>query len=169
MGDLVHGLMAGAVGTSVLNTVTYLDMTVRGRPASSVPSETAGKLADIAGVPLSGGSNGSNEGEQDGDDPTADNRKEAIGALMGYLTGFGVGAAYGLLRPRLPARVPLAIAGVGIAAAATASTVVPYTAMGVSDPRTWGVAGWLSDIVPHLCYGWATAATFDALQRTSRA
>jgi hypothetical protein len=108
--------MAGAVGTSVLNTVTYLDMAVRGRPASSVPSETAGKLADIAGVPLSGGSN---EGEQDGGDPTADNRKEAIGALMGYLTGFGVGAAYGLLRPRLPARVPLAIAGVGIAAAAT--------------------------------------------------
>jgi hypothetical protein len=50
MTSLVHGLTAGAVGTAVLNTVTYLDMAVRGRPSSEVPAETVGALADIAGV-----------------------------------------------------------------------------------------------------------------------
>ncbi len=165
MRSLICGITAGAVGTTVLNTVTYLDMVVRGRPASSVPSDTAGRIGDLVGVSFGhgNGSEGSSDGHSSaGDDPAA-NRKEAVGALMGYLTGYGVGAVYGLLRPRVLARVPVPVAGVGIAAAATVSTVVPYSALGVSDPRTWGVSGWLADIVPHLCYGWATAATFDAL------
>ncbi len=172
MRSLVCGITAGAVGTTVLNTVTYLDMVVRGRPASSVPSDTAGRLGDLVGVSFGHGNgsegasddDGTNEADgSSGGDDTAANRKEAVGALMGYLTGYGVGAVYGLLRPRVLARVPMPVAGVGIAAAATVSTVAPYSALGVSDPRTWGVSGWLADIIPHLCYGWATAATFDAL------
>jgi hypothetical protein len=33
------GAAAGAAGTTALNTVTYLDMAVRGRPTSSTPED----------------------------------------------------------------------------------------------------------------------------------
>lgn len=155
MQHLVHGLAAGAVGTAVLNTVSYLDMAVRARPSSSVPAETVDKMTDLAGVTLA----------EDHDSDKAATRREAIGALLGYATGFGVGAVYGLLRPGPLRRVPRSLAGIGIAAAATASTVAPYSALGVSDPRTWPAKSWAADIIPHLCYGWATAAAFDALHR----
>ena len=36
-------------------------------------------------------------------------------------------------------------------------------ALGVSDPRTWTLMDWLSDGVPHLAYGLATAAVAQAL------
>lgn len=156
---LVEGLAAGAVGTAVLNTVTYLDMAVRGRSSSSTPSATVDKLTDLGGVSLS-------EEGHDSDEAAA--RRQALGSLLGYATGFGVGAVYGLLRPRVLRRVPLPVAGVGIAAAATISTVAPYAALGVSDPRTWPPKSWAADIIPHLCYGWATAAAFDALHPSSR-
>jgi hypothetical protein len=154
--SLVRGVAAGAVGTAVLNTVTYLDMTLRARPASSVPADTVAAMAARAGVSLAG----------DGpDSDTAAARREGIGALLGYLTGFGVGAAYGVLRPRVLAGVPRSLAVVGIGATATAVTVAPYRALGVSDPRTWPASSWAADLVPHLCYGWATATAFDALGR----
>lgn len=35
----LHGLAAGAAGTTALNAVTYLDMALRGRPASTTPEE----------------------------------------------------------------------------------------------------------------------------------
>jgi hypothetical protein len=44
-----------------------------------------------------------------------------------------------------------------------AASDVPIAATGASDPRTWGVSGWLSDLIPHLVYGLVTAATFDAI------
>jgi hypothetical protein len=152
--DLVQGLAAGAVGTAVLNTVTYLDMAVRARPSSSVPADTVDKMTDIADVTLAA------EGH---DSDKAGTRREAIGALLGYATGFGVGAVYGLLRPRILRGLPRSVAGVGLAAAATVSTVAPYRALGVSDPLSWPAKSWAADIIPHLCYGWATATAFDAL------
>ncbi len=161
---LIHGLTAGAVGTAVLNTVTYLDMVVRDRPSSDVPAQTAERATDLVGITLAAD-------ESDGEDdnqPAGENRKQGAGALMGYLAGFGVGAAYGMLRPTVLAGVPRSLAGVGIAAAATAATVLPYSALGVSDPRTWPAKSWAADIIPHLCYGWATAAAFDALQGARR-
>lgn len=157
MKHLVHGLAAGAVGTAVLNTVTYLDMAVRARPASSVPAETVDKMTDLAGVTLAA------EGH---DSDKAATRREAVGALLGYATGFGVGALYGLLRAGPLEGLPRPVAAVGIAAAATGSTVAPYGALGVSDPRTWPAKSWAADIIPHLCYGWATAAAFDALHQS---
>jgi hypothetical protein len=36
-------------------------------------------------------------------------------------------------------------------------------AMGITDPRTWGTTGWISDLVPHLAYGLATAAAFEEM------
>ena len=36
------------------------------------------------------------------------------------------------------------------------------TALGITDPRTWGTSDWVSDVVPHLVYGVVTAATAEA-------
>jgi hypothetical protein len=35
--------------------------------------------------------------------------------------------------------------------------------LGVSDPRTWSAADWISDVVPHLAYGVVTYVTLAAL------
>jgi hypothetical protein len=152
--QLLNGATAGAVGTAVLNMTTYLDMTVRGRPSSTVPQKAAGKLADRAGVDLTG------EGQEQ---KTAANRRSGLGALLGYATGLGVGAAYGLLRPRLES-VSVPLAGVGLGVAAMAGSDVPNTLLGITDPRTWSASSWMADIVPHLAYGLATAAAYEALE-----
>jgi hypothetical protein len=39
----------------------------------------------------------------------------------------------------------------------------PLVRMGLTDPRKWGVSGWLSDLVPHAAYGLVTAATVHRL------
>ena len=39
--ELAAGIAAGAVGTVALNLTTYLDMVIRGRPASSVQLDVA--------------------------------------------------------------------------------------------------------------------------------
>ena len=37
-----------------------------------------------------------------------------------------------------------------------------------TDPRTWSVTDWVSDAVPHLCYGLAAAATAGLLRGRAR-
>ncbi len=54
LGWALRGAAAGAAGTTALNAVTYLDMTVRGRGASSTPERTVEKLAEKAHVPIPG-------------------------------------------------------------------------------------------------------------------
>lgn len=147
--EVLMGTAAGAVGTVALNAATYADMAVRARPSSSVPAEVAGTLAERAGVDL-----GSDEAEQ--------NRKSGLGALSGYVVGLGVGTAYGLVRPHL-GDVSKTRAGVVLGLAAMAGSDVPATALGVTDPTTWGLDSWASDIVPHLAYGLATALAYDFL------
>ena len=88
-GRLSHGLAAGAVGTTLLNAVTYLDMAIRARPASSIPEQDVEVMAERAGISL-------------GDAEGAATRKSAIGALMGLLTGVTAGAVFGLVRPLAP-------------------------------------------------------------------
>ena len=150
---LLMGTAAGAVGTVALNVATYADMAIRGRPSSSVPAKMVGVLADKAGIPLSAGG--------EGDDEKGQNRQSGLGALFGYVTGLGVGTAYGLLRPHLRG-VPMPVAGVGVGLAAMAASDIPIAALGVSDPATWGVSGWVADVVPHLAYGLVTAIAYDA-------
>lgn len=150
MRRLIHGLAAGAVGTSLLNTVTYLDMALRGRPASSVPAEDVERLASAAGLSLGA------------DEETASARKEGLGALLGYLTGFAGGAAFGALRPHasaVPWPAAAALTGVGVMLA----TDLTSAALGTSDPRSWSAVDWLSDLVPHLAYGAGVVLTYDAL------
>jgi hypothetical protein len=155
MDSLLLGLMAGAVGTLVLNLFTYFDMIIQGRAPSSVPEQIAGRLAEKAGVEAIA---------QHREDETAANRRSAVGALMGYTVGLGLGMAYGGLRSSTRA-VPTPLAGVALGFAAMAAADVPATATGTTDPRTWGARGWLSDIVPHIAYGLTTAAIYDTFQK----
>ncbi len=39
----------------------------------------------------------------------------------------------------------------------------PMAVLGVSDPRTWAPADWVSDAVPHLVYGLVTTVVVAAL------
>jgi hypothetical protein len=153
--EMLIGTAAGAIGTVALNAVTYGDMAVRGRPASNVPAQVAGKLADKAGADLSGEGEGS-------DDSTAQNRRSGSGALQGYLVGLGIGTAYGLIRSGLR-DVSKPRAGIALGLAAMAGSDVPSTVLGVSDPTSWGLNSWLSDLVPHLAYGLTTAVAYDTL------
>jgi hypothetical protein len=51
--------------------------------------------------------------------------------------------------------------GLGVMAASDASSA----ALGTTDPRTWSPADWASDVLPHLAYGAAAVAAFDATCR----
>ena len=152
--DVVRGVLAGAAagaaGTTALNITTYLDMVVRGRGASSTPEDSVERLAAGAHVTIPG------------DDRTRGNRVQGLGALLGLLTGTAMGAAVGAVRAsgvRLPA-VPAALV-TGLVAMVGANA--PMTAMKVTDPRTWSVTDWASDVVPHVVYGAVTSATLRRL------
>ncbi|WP_254714896.1 hypothetical protein [Actinomadura sp. NAK00032] len=146
---MTRGLIAGAAGTTALNAVTYLDMAVRGRPASSTPEQSVEKLADAAGVDL-------------GDGETADNRKAGLGPMLGFGTGLGAGAAYGAIAGRRSVPMPVATAALTVLAMIGSSA--PMTALGLTDPREWSPTDWLMDAVPHLAYGAVAAATYAALR-----
>jgi xanthosine utilization system XapX-like protein len=149
MHAMVKGLLAGAAGTLVLDVVTYGDMLVRGRSSSGLPAQVAERLAGAAGVPLGG------EG-------TRDNRAQAAGALLGYATGVVTGTVYGLLHRRRPP-LPVLAGGPLLGAAAMAGRDAPAVALRLTDPASWDVMSWVSDIVPHLAYGLTTAAVYQAL------
>jgi hypothetical protein len=148
MGTVFRGLVAGAAGTAALNIVTYLDMAVRGRPASTTPEESVQRLADLAGIDLG-------EGKQ------AENRKAGLGPLLGYATGLGAGVCYALLVRR---RVPRPVGVAALTALAMAGSNVPMALLGLTDPRRWTAAEWAADLVPHLAYGVVTATVDDRLR-----
>jgi hypothetical protein len=147
--SILRGAAAGAVGTTALNAVTYLDMTLRARPSSSTPERSVERLADKTGT------------EIPGDDEQRQNRISGLGALMGITTGLSVGIAYGAARA-LGWR-PSSVTGTLVTAlAAMTASGLPMAALGVSDPRSWSLSDWLSDLVPHLAYGLVTTATYAA-------
>jgi len=142
---LAIGATAGAAGTTALNTVTYLDMVLRGRPASSTPEASVEALAKRTGVTIPG------EGEK------RQNRVSGLGPLLGIASGIGVGVLLGAARG-FGVRPGLVV---GSALAGTAALLAgngPMTVLGVTDPRTWSPTDWVSDIVPHAVYGVVAAA-----------
>jgi hypothetical protein len=157
--SLLAGLAAGAAGTAALDLVTYLDMVVRARPASSTPESTVRRTEELTGVALA---------PQGPDSEEAGNRRSGLGALIGIVAGLGAGAAYGLVSGRLDG-LPLAMRGAGVGLAANVGTTGPMAALGVTDPRSWPVSSWVSDLVPHLAYGLVTAAVFDMISAPHRA
>jgi len=140
----VVGALGGAAGTTALNAVTYLDMTLRARPPSSTPEDTVQVMLDRAGVTLPG------------DEDSRRNRLSALGALSGIATGVGVGVAASVLST-LAGRRPGSGTALALGAAAMAASDSSMTSLGVTDPRTWRAADWAADIVPHLAYGAAAA------------
>jgi hypothetical protein len=149
LGWALRGAAAGAAGTTALNTVTYLDMAVRGRPASSTPEQTVEKLAERAHVTIPG--NGL----------TRVNRVRGLGPLTGLVAGVGVGVLVGLARAagfRTSPPVGAALTTLGVLVAANG----PMTVLGITDPRTWSATDWISDLVPHLAYGVVVKTTMDA-------
>jgi len=149
---IAAGAIAGAAGTTALNTVTYLDMIWRARPASSTPEATVEKLAEVTGVKIPG-----NAEERT-------NRIAGLGPLTGLVVGAGVGAALGLARTA-GYRPGLLGSSLTAAAGALIGSNGPMTILGITDPRTWSPADWTSDLVPHLAYGLVTAATLHALDK----
>ena len=151
-GWALRGAAAGAAGTTALNAVTYLDMTLRGRPVSSTPERTVEKLAEKAHVPIPG------EGD------TRQNRIQGLGPITGLAAGVGVGAVVGLVRAAGYRSQPLVgtlLTTLGVLVAANG----PMTVLGITDPRTWSATDWASDIVPHLAYGAVVKTTMDAFDR----
>ena len=148
VGLILRGAAAGAAGTTALNVVAYLDMALRGRPASSTPQRTVERLAETAHVSIPG----------EGVERTS--RLEGLGALTGLVAGVGVGGLLGLARA----------AGFRAGTLLTTATVLvstngPMTVLGITDPRTWSRTDWVSDIVPHLAYAAVVTSTMDALDR----
>ena len=155
----LKGLLAGAAGTVALDIATYADMALRGRSSSNAPSKMVSILATMMHLPLSP----QGVGVQD---QTAQNRESGLGALLGYINGLGTGVVYGLLRSQRD-DVSLPLAGTLVGLAAMTESDVPLVMLKVSDPKTWGASGWLSDLVPHLIYGFVTVATYEAILRST--
>ena len=151
-GWLARGAAAGAAGTTVLNAVTYLDMVLRGRAPSSTPQRTVEKSFARAGASFPG------------DPSKRANRVDALGALTGIGAGLGVGAVVGLLRALGYRSQPLVGTGL-ITAGVLVATNGPMTALGVTDPRSWSAADWISDVVPHLAYAAVVKATMEGFDR----
>ncbi|MEO8625852.1 MAG: hypothetical protein ABI452_04055 [Candidatus Limnocylindrales bacterium] len=164
---ILAGAIAGAAGVVALNAAGYLDMLLRGRPASDMPARVAGALADEMGLPLLIDSADEDERDDTDDDEddlledAAANRREAIGALLGMANGIGIGVAYGVARLILP-RPPAWLAGAALGAAAMAASDYPAARLGLTEPRDWSATDWASDVLPHMAFGMATAIAFEA-------
>jgi hypothetical protein len=152
VGWALRGAAAGAAATTALDAVAYLDMAVRGRPSSSTPERTVEKLAELAHLTIPG---------QGG---RRQNRLLGIGALTGYAAGIGIGVLVGLARAA-GFRASPAVGTALITGSVLVATNGPMTALRITDPRTWSATDWISDLVPHLAYGWVVQATLDAFDR----
>ena len=150
---LVVGVASGAAGTTALNAVTYLDMVVRARPASSTPEESVNKLAQATGVSIPG------------DEEQRAHRISGLGPLLGLATGVAVGAVVGVATAAgwNPGRTTGVLVTGG---AALVAGNAPMVVLKVTDVRSWSVSDWVSDVVPHLAYGAAAYLTLDAFRAT---
>jgi uncharacterized membrane protein len=144
---LGRGLLAGAVGTTLLNLASYADMALSGRGASTAPAETVRRALDRLGVPS----------------PSGGPARDALGAVAGIGAGLGVGVLAAGAR-RMGVRRPAPAGAAVVGALAMAATDAPMASLGVSDPRSWSAADWTRDIVPHLAYGVGVRWVLDATE-----
>jgi hypothetical protein len=149
---LLIGAAAGAAGTTALYAATYLDMTLRGRPASSTPERTVAAMLASTGIQIPG------EGTE------RLNRLTGLAALSGIATGVAVGVCYGLLDllRLLPRGAGGALVAGGGAMVFSNATMARY---GITDPTAWSVEDWVSDLVPHLAYGVVLSVAYAAARR----
>jgi hypothetical protein len=144
-----RGVLAGAAGTTALNAATYLDMALRGRPASDSTEQLVQAAADRASLAIPG------------DKDEQGNRVQGLGPLSGIAVGVAVGAVAGVAHRGLARRgraLPAVVEVPLIGGVAMALADVPLKLLGISDPAAWGAADWASDAIPHLLYGLVTYA-----------
>lgn len=134
------GAAAGAAGVTALNAVTYLDMALRARPASSTPEESVRKLSETAGITVPG------------NDDQRKNRIAGLGPLLGIGSGVMAGVALGVAR-WLGLRANPVVGTLVATSVALVAGNAPMTLLKVSDPRKWSASAWISDLVPHLAFG----------------
>jgi hypothetical protein len=154
---MLYGALAGAAGSAVLDVTTYADMAIRGRAPSELPQKMVKEISQRAHVPPF----------DKPDEQLTENdkhRETAFGALLGYADGLGVGAMYGAMRPAMR-NVSWFWTGIGLAAVTLLLSEGTATALKQTDPRKWGPAAWIADLVPRFAYGWTTALTFDSLAK----
>lgn len=149
-GLLARGLAAGAAGTTVLNTVTYLDTALRGRATSALPEHLVDAAAHAAGR------------EVPGRGKTAQARRSGLGGLAGIADGLLTGVLASAVRSA-GIRLPTPVGAVAAGAAAMAGTNVPGAVLGITDPRGRTAADWMADAVPHLAYGAAVQGVLEAI------
>jgi len=147
---LLRGAAAGTAGTTALNVVGYADIALRGRPASTAPETTVRRLAEKLHVKIPG------EGQ------ALDNRVVGLASLTGFAVGIAMGTVLSLTRAA-GWRPSKATEYAAVTVGALICTNGPLAALGVSDPRTWSAADWVSDIVPHLAYALATTAALERM------
>lgn len=157
LSSTLRGIIAGATGTVALDISTYMDMAIRGRSSSNAPSKMIDAVAQKIHPPLSTQSSSSNN-------QSAQNRESGLGCLLGYGNGLGTRVIYGILRSQFE-EVPAQLAAPLVGLTAMAASDVPLVALRVSNPKTWGISGWLTDTIPHLIYGIVTVATYEALSK----
>jgi hypothetical protein len=153
---VLRGAAAGAAGTTALNAATFLDMTLRGRPPSRTPEDTVETLLGRLGLSMPG------------NHATRTNRVGGLAALLGAATGIGVGAVLASVDEALDGslgRLPVPLGGLGLTALAMAAANGPMTLLGVTDPRTWTAADWVSDLAPHVAYGFTAAFAYASMSR----
>lgn len=141
---IVVGVLAGAAGTTALNTVSYLDMLISARPASDTSEVTITKLEEVIKLRVPG------------DEVQHNNRVAALGPMTGIAVGVTIGAVLEIARSLgwRPGAVVLAVVATS---GALIGSNTPMTLLEVTDPRKWSARAWISDIIPHLAFGIATA------------
>jgi hypothetical protein len=145
----VRGALAGAAGTTALNAITYADMALRARPASTTPEQMVDKASTLTKIDIPGTRQ------------ERDNRVAGLAPLLGIGVGSGVGSVAGVIHHLLLGhgrRLPFVVGAVLVGASAMAASDLPLKLSGVSDPTTWTAKEWLADLAPHLAYGVVTEA-----------
>lgn len=150
---LVAGLAAGATGTIALEVTSYLDILVRGRPPSDQPQRVGKALARALGMKFGKGR-------------AANARTDALGSAVGYIDGLTLPVAYALSAPARDR--PVGRAAVLLSLAAMVGSNWMPVALGLSDPRSWSIDDWLTDLVPHVVYGLVAATTYELLVCSDR-
>ncbi len=149
-GILARGLAAGAVGTTVLDAVSHLDVLWRGRSARTTPERVVGALAARLGRDVPGAGT------------VREHRRTALGALGHVATGLGVGVLASAGRSagvRFSGPAGALVTGAVVMAAAEG----PAAALGVTDARARDAADWAAGAVPHLAYGAAVQGVLAAV------
>lgn len=140
--QLVQGMAAGAAGTLAMTLTERLEMSLSGRPASTVPGQVGASL-----LPSS--------------DPQSDTDVQRLNAPVHWAHGI----AMGTLRPALDA------AGLnGPAASAVhfallwGGDAALYRALGISDvPWRWDAAELNTDVLHKGVYAAVTGSVYDSL------